>query len=243
MSARLFDIFDMRKRAEDKGQAPSGNHALLRLGGSLFLRLMINGVVPVLIYLLLHHLTHSQVLALTVAGAIPIGGIVLRMARKRRIELIGALAAAGFAGALVVAFAAKGNPLALKLYHSAILGAIGVTLLISVIGRRSFVLNALRRMASENPRLQSLLKKLSPGADGAQTFRVAAAIVAVTLLVEAATHTVLAFTVSTAAYLIIGRVAGWTIRGIGAITLVWYIRRVRTHHPVSSVNDERHAAE
>lgn len=231
--AQLFDVLKMQKTPEDKGQLSSRSHVLMRLAVSLLLKLMINGVVPILLYILLRRATDSQVLALAMAGTIPMSRIASRMIRKRRIEMIGALATAGFAGALVVSFAANCNPLVLKLYSSVITGAIGMTLLISAIGHRPFVVNTLTRLANENPRLQMVLDKLLPSSDDARTLRIATAIVAVTLLIEATAHAVLVLTVSTATYLVIGRITGWTIRGIGAFVLLWYLRRARIHHPVS----------
>lgn len=243
MSAQLFDNSDVKNRPEEIEPPSSDDHELLRLAASLSLKLIINGAVPVVVYLLLRYRTRSQLIALAAASAIPVSRMALRMMRKRRIEMTGALAAAGFVGALLLSFAGKGNPLVPKLYHSAIAGAIGITLLVSAIGRKPFVFDTLTRLARDNPKFRVMLDRLSRGVDSVQTVRIATMIVAATLLVEAATHATLALTVPTKTFLVAGHIAGWTIRCIGAAATLWYLRWTRTHHAVSSVDDRGHLPE
>lgn len=218
-------LSELEKKRLIPGNVRPRGAPLLR---SLLWKVAVNGLLPVAVFALISRHVPSQAIALALAGAIPVGRIVMQMIRKRRIDPIGAIAAGGFAGACLVSLLAKGNPLVLRLHGAAISGAIGTFLLLSAIGRRPMIFSVAVRLAGNDARFRALLDKLTPDTDGVRPLRTVTVIVGITLLIEALAHVAVALSASTRTYFILSRMVDWSIRGIGALTLIVYLKYLRS---------------
>ena len=188
------------------------------------IRLVINAVVPVLVYLLLRPHVHSDVTALIAGAAIPAAYTVGVFLWRRRLDPIGVIALACFGIGLLLVIATSGNELVFKLREEIWTGPLGLAFLISAAVRRPLLPVALqfatRRNAEFAPRLRS------PGARRITT--VSTVVIGVILVVHAVLLIALALTTSTTTFLAVSRPISWIVVGGGLASLVWWIRRQRS---------------
>ena len=189
--------------------------------------LVINAVVPVLVYLLIRPHLHSDTIALVIAAGIPVTYTAVILLWRRRLDPIGVIAIAGFAFGILLLVATGGNELAFKLREDIWTGPAGLACLISVAVRRPLLLLVLRPAARRNPDIAERLG--APGADRIVT--VSTLVIGVILVIHALVLIILALTASTATYLALSRPISWAIVGGGLAGLVWWIRRQHREGP------------
>jgi hypothetical protein len=211
---------------------PAGQHgdaAALTRRASLqaLIRLVINAVAPLLVYLLLRPHLHSDLTALIIGAAIPIvytGAVFLW---RRRIDPIGAIAIVCFGIGLLLVIATGGNELVFKLREDIWTGPLGLACLISVVVGRPLFMEALRLAARRNPQIAERIAR--PEARHITT--VVTCVIGVILLVHALVMVVLAETTSTATFLAVSKPITWGLVGGGLALLVWWIRSRPPHEP------------
>lgn len=164
-------------------------------------------LLPAVVYWLVRPHVGGDAAALAIGGAVPAAWTVLRLAGWRRVDPVALVGTVAFAAAAVVSVLTGGSSLPLKLHDAVVTGALGLACLVSV--------------AIRWPLLRLLGRRLgTPHALAAGT-----AIAGVTLVVHAAAHTLVALTLPTSSYVVVSRVVGLPIYAVGAVTLVWYLRR------------------
>lgn len=176
--------------------------------------LLLNGVVPLVAYLLLRPHVSSDAVALAIALAVPVVGTIGMFAWRRRVDVIGVAAVVAYGIALVVLVLSGGNAFVLKLQEAVVTGPLGLVLLGSVAFRRP-LLHVLLKLAG----------KELPGGGRAAT--VLTAILGTTMVLHAAALTVLALVLPTSGVLAVSRIVGIGIIGLGVLVLLSYRNRVR----------------
>lgn len=183
----------------------------------LILSLAINGLFPVILYTLVRPLVADEVAALAIAGAVPVMRIIILWTWRRRVDWIGVLAVLGFAIALAVSAISNGNSLLLKVHEQLLTGTIGLVLLASVVIQRPLLLPLLLALTGNDFEQSSALA-------GRKRISVVTATLGLVLLGNAASHIILALTLSTATFLAVSRPVTWAILG-GGMALLWWTRR------------------
>lgn len=178
------------------------------------MRLLITFVAPAVAYWLLVWQIHSEVLALTIAAAIPVTWTAFRLVRRRRVDPLGAWSIATFGVALLLMWLTHGDELVLKLREPVLTGLLGLVLLGSAAVRRPLgaaLLRRFTRMTTVDPRFATGMT-VAAGA---------------TLALHGAVRAVLALTLSTGAYLTVAHAAGLAVLAAGAGTMLWLRGRLR----------------
>ncbi len=179
--------------------------------------LVINAVIPLVLYLLLRPLFSDDDTLLAIAGAIPVARTVVVWATQRRVDWIGLYAALGFSIAVVVSVFSGGNTLLLELHEQLLMGTAGFVLLLSAIMNRPLLLPLLETFRPDAPKQSrnvGVYKRV-----GAMT-----AALGLVLLGNALAHLILALTLPTDAYLVVSRVVTFGLLG-GLIALAGWARR------------------
>ena len=195
-----------------------------QIRGKLILSLVINGLLPLVLYTLLRPLLASDAYALAIAGAIPAVRTMALWIGRRRFDLIGAYAVLGFAIALAVTAFLAGNAFLLKIHGSLVTGTIGLVLLISVVVRKP-LLEPLFQGFTRGAEGSSILERES--IDSASRQRIAQRIPIITTMIglaffgDALAHVILALTLPTATFLVLSRLATIVILGGGVASLSW----------------------
>lgn len=187
------------------------------------IRLIVNLAGPVLTYVLVRPHVHSDVTALLIGAAIPVGYTAGALLWRRRLDAIGVFAIACFAIGLLLVLVTGGNELAFKLREDIWTGPAGLACLISVAVRRPLFLLVLRFVARRHPQVgertgDPLTRRIAT---------VTTAGIGVILLVHALVMVALALTISTTTFLALSRPLSLAIVGGGLAALVWWIRRQR----------------
>jgi len=168
-------------------------------------------LAPVLAYGLVRPLVESDALALGIAGAIPVVYSIVLAVVRRRIDPIALVTAIGFSLACVVSVLAGGSSLPLKLHEAAITFALGLVMLVAVLIGRPLPVSRALRVPSATKAIESSLGALVGGF----------------LMLHALLHLVLAVSLSTSSYVVVGRIADWGTLAIGLLALSAYVRRLR----------------
>jgi hypothetical protein len=179
--------------------------------------LLVSWIVPIGAYELISPQVNNDLLALSISAAIPalitLGTFVFR----RKVNVIGLIAVAGFAIGLAVSVFTGGNELAIKLHEPVLTGVIGLVFLLSVaFGRPLFLL--IMRLRSRN-------QPVAPTPTTKRRANVLSALIGATLLVHAIVVTILAVTLSTGTFLAVYRPIGLPILAIGIGIMYLYGRR------------------
>ncbi|MGW5364935.1 VC0807 family protein [Actinopolymorpha pittospori] len=182
----------------------------------------LNGGVPLLLYALLRPHVSSDVTALAIAGAVPVVLTVAELAWRRRLDVFGVIAVAGFGVVLLLQLLSGGNALLLKLQDSVVTGPLGLLCLGSVAVRRPLHLLVLLLLATRKPELTAVLEDPARR----RTSMVFTALVGSTLFVHALAMLVLAVTLPTTTFLALSRPVGWAVLGIGVVCVYWYRKRL-----------------
>jgi hypothetical protein len=198
-----------------------------QIRGKLILSLVINGLLPLVLYALLRPLLASDAYALAIAGAIPAVRTMALWIGRRRIDWIGAYAVLGFAIALAVTVFLAGNAFLLKVHGSLLTGTIGLVLLISVAVRKP-LLEPLFQAFTRGAKGSRILER--EAIDSASRQRIAQRIPIMTTVIglaffgDALAHVILALTLPTATFLVLSRLATIVILGGGVASLSWMRR-------------------
>jgi hypothetical protein len=183
--------------------------------------LLIGLLLPVIAFVVLVGLLANATEALAITDAIPLLWVLGYGVRRRRIEPIGLTAAGLFAVALLLTIASGGSSLPLELHRAVFPGLAGIACLISLALSRPLLV----KLASARPgaTLETRPEPDTPGAHRSLT--TLTAIIGLTLVSDAAAQIILAFTISTAAFGVIARIASWVIVAAGLAACALYLRR------------------
>ncbi len=181
-------------------------------------------LAPLIGFVVLLHALGNATEALAVTDSIPMLWVLTYALWRRRIEPLGASAAALAAIALLLTIALGGSPLPLELHHAVFPGTVGLACLISFAARRPLLSIALARLAKSS---RDVAAERRPRVDAFIAHRALStltAVIGVTLLTDAAAQIVLALTVSPSTFGVVARVAGHLIVGVGLAICVVYLR-------------------
>ncbi|TDD80879.1 hypothetical protein E1293_19795 [Actinomadura darangshiensis] len=184
--------------------------------------LALNGVVPLLVYLLLRPHLPGDAAALAVAMAVPVACTVAVFAWRRRVDAIGAIAVVTFGIALIVVLLSGGDPFVLKLQEAVVTGPLALLFLASAAVRKPVLLVATRLLGKSGKTENALVEERRRQASTTLT-----AIMGGTFAVHAAALTVLALLLSTAQVLAVSRLVGLSILGAGLLVVLTYRARLQ----------------
>ena len=180
-------------------------------------RLVLNFVFAPLAYTLVRPHVGGDAVALAIAGTLPTAWTIAFLVLRGRFDPIGALAVVSFGAALLISVLTGGSSFPLKLQGESLLaGVIGFVFLVSV--------------AVQRPILPMVLRLLGRGGPmGSRASSTVTALIGATLLIAAVTHLVLALALPTSTYLVVSRMVGLIIYGIGGATLLAYRHKLQAH--------------
>ncbi|MBB4684844.1 VC0807 family protein [Amycolatopsis jiangsuensis] len=184
--------------------------------------LVVNAVVPLVLYLLLRS-SIGEVPALAIGATIPLLVTVGEFAVRRRIDPVGVVVVAGFAVLLVVLALSGGSELVLKLRDTLLTGPIGLVFLGSALIRKP-LLAALVRFATRNGAGQQ--SRLT-GAAQQRALTVQTVLIGSMLVVHALTILTLALLLPTATFLAVGQPAGWAVIALGLLASFAHRKQAR----------------
>ncbi|GAA4506049.1 hypothetical protein GCM10023191_062650 [Actinoallomurus oryzae] len=199
--------------------APTGGGRLRAVLPSVAL----NGVVPLLVYLLARPYLPGDAVALALAMAVPVVCTVGAFAWRRRVDAIGAIAVVAYGVALIVVLLSGGDPFVLKLQEAVVTGPLGLVFLLSAAMRRPILLLAARLANRRGSPASAEVERRRRHASTVLT-----AIMGGTLVVHASALTVLALVLSTTETLALSRLVGLAILGLGLAVLLWYRARLQS---------------
>ena len=111
--------------------------------------ILINGAVPLAIYLILKHYNYSDLMALSASVLFPVIGSVMRIVRQRKLDLIAAIALMGIVVSIIAVFLG-GDPKILLIRESFITGALGIACFVSLLFPRPLMFYFGRYFATAN---------------------------------------------------------------------------------------------
>jgi hypothetical protein len=187
------------------------------------IRLLAGLLLPLIAFVVLVGSLATATEALAITDAIPLLWVLAYGARRRRIEPIGLTSAGVFAVALLLTIASGGSSLPLELHRAVFPGLAGMACLISLALRRPL----LSKLAGARPGATAETRP-EPDTPGARrSLTTLTAIIGLTLLADAAAQIILAFTISTATFGVVARIASWVIIATGLAACALYLRRLR----------------
>jgi hypothetical protein len=186
------------------------------------LTIVLNIVVPFVVYALVRPRVGSDALALAIGASIPVAVTAVGFVVRRRLDPVGVAAILSAAVAFIVLLLTGDNPLALKLQDALITGPLGLVGLVSVLVRRPLLEYVRRLTAARGQRAPSALR----GAALQHAMSVLTALIGGTLLAHAVLMVVLALTMSTTTFLGVGRAAGWVLIAAGLLAVFVYRKRM-----------------
>lgn len=192
--------------------------------------LVLNAVLPLLVYQLLRSAVGSDVVALGIGAAIPVLVTAVEFVWRRRVDPIGVVAIVAFALVLVVLALTGGDPLILELHDAVLTGPLGLVFLGSVAVRKPLLLVVRRLLAARSTQSPNTLST----ADERAALSTLTALIGVILLVHALLILVLALTLPIPTFLAVGRPIGWVVIALGLLTVLRYRTRLRAraaHQP------------
>lgn len=189
--------------------APTGRPPVRQLVSSL----VVNLVVPVVGYFLLRPHVSGDTLALGLVAAIPVVRTLAVLVWRRRVDLIGVLAAIGLALAVLISLFSGGGSLPIKFNEAMLTGVLGAACLISVAVGKPLHMLLMKPPAGQPLPPQAL-----------QTSRFVTLVMGVTFLLHATVHVVFALTLSTGSFLIASRVVGWIVILLGGGVVYLYVQ-------------------
>lgn len=180
------------------------NQHLRQAKKKIILSLVVNLVVPWILYTLLHSILNNDTILLVITTSIPIIRTVSLWIWRHQTDWIGVIGAFSFAIALIVSMLYEGNPLPLKLIHPIIFGVIGLAFLIPVIIGKPLlfiIVKALRRIDNEeNFNSNNILYK---------KFTIMTVLFGGISLTGSIIHIAMALTVSTSTFIIMSQVVSF----------------------------------
>jgi hypothetical protein len=175
------------------------------------LRVLAVPAVSVIVYFAVRPAVGSDTAGLAIAGAVPAAYAIAAVLLTRRAELWAAATAAGYALGCLASLLAAGSSLPLKLHEAAVTFLLGVVLLGAALARRPLPVSRVLKVPRADRTTDTALSVMTGGF----------------LVLHALLNLALALTLSTAAYLTVGRVVSWATLAAGALCLHGYLRRLR----------------
>lgn len=186
-------------------------------------RVAVNAGLPLVVFAVVRPHVGSDVLALAIAGGVPLLGTLATFVLRRRLDVIGAVALVGFGLALVISALSGGNRIVLELQDSLVTGPVGLLLLASAAVGRPLHLVLMRVLAARDPRMR---RDLSDPARR-RTSTILTVLLGSTLAAHAGVLLVLALTVPTGAFLALSRPVGLAVLAVGVGAMWWCRTRLR----------------
>jgi hypothetical protein len=193
-----------------------------RAGLGVLAGLVINFVVPLLAYYLIHSHVGSSALALTLAGSIPVGYTLVMLAVRRRLDPLGVVSVASFGIGVLISWASGGNALALELQDPELTGLIGIACLVSVIIGRPLHPVILRLLGRGNARYNEIAARAQR-----RTSMVTTTIIGLAFTAHAVAIAVLALTQPTSTFVALQHPVGLPFLGLGVAGLFCYRNRLQ----------------
>jgi hypothetical protein len=181
-------------------------------------------LAPLIGFVVLLHALGNPTEALAITDSIPMLWLLAYALWRRRIEPVGASAAALSTIALLLTIALGGSPLPLELHHAVFPATVGLACLISLAARRPLLSIGLARLAKSKHHVATESRPKLDAFIAHGALSTLSAVIGVTLLTDAAAQIVLALTVSTSTFGVVARVAGHLIVGVGLAICVLYLR-------------------
>src|SRR4051812_13525320 len=113
--------------------------------------IVLNAVVPVVVYALVRPYFTDDVTALIIAGAIPLAVTVVGFVLRRKVDVVGVISVAGFVVAVAAQLLTGGDGLIVKVQGVIITGPIGVLFLLPALVGRPLVGVIFQFLARRNP--------------------------------------------------------------------------------------------
>lgn len=181
-------------------------------------------LAPLALYVVLRHLTGSPIEALALTEVIPAAWLVLVAIARRRVDAIGVVSTASVAIALAIYGLSGGDVIALKLRHGVVPGAVGIIALASLaLGRPLLLVVAQRRAELDAGHRAEIEAKLAQP-DRRRALVVLTLLLSVFFTLDGAVQIMLAFIVSTDAYVPDSTAAHLVVLGGGVAVMAWYFQ-------------------
>lgn len=186
-------------------------------------RVAVNAGLPLAVFAVVRPHVHSDVLALAIAGGVPLLGTLATFVLRRRLDVVGAVALVGFCVAVAISALSGGNRIVLELQDSLVTGPLGLVLLGSAAVGRPLHLVLLRILAARDPRLRGA------ASDPARrrTSTIFTVLLGATLTAHAGVLLILALSVPTGTFLALSRPVGLAVLAVGVGAMWWYRSRLR----------------
>lgn len=193
-------------------------------------QLLFSGALPVLVYALLRPHVSSDAIALSAVTVFPFAQIGWDRVRHGRSDPVSLLILAALVVGVVGALTLHGSTLLLKIRESAFTGLFGLTCLGSLLTRRPLMFTMAKAFASEgDPVTSAAFDQRWQLPTVPRRFRLVTLVWGVGLVVETALRVVLALSLSTGIFLVVGQLVGLLVLA-GLITYsVVATRRAETY--------------
>ncbi|MEO8953439.1 MAG: VC0807 family protein [Ktedonobacteraceae bacterium] len=187
--------------------------------------ILINGAVPLAIYLILKHYNYSDLIALSASVLFPVIGSVISIVRQHTLDLIAAIALVGIAVSIIAVFLG-GDPKLLLIRESFVTGALGIACFVSLLFPRPLMFYFGRYFATANdPTKRAKYNELWRYPYFRFVNRVITVVWGVSYAGEFILRVILVYTLPTAVVLAVSPII---LGGITILTIVWtfaYARR------------------
>jgi hypothetical protein len=213
-----------RPTAQRSGGAQPGTRGLPgRRSLTALASLVINFVVPLLAYYLIHSYVGSSAMALALAGSIPVAYTLVMLTVRRRLDPVGVVSVVSFGIGALVSWASGGNTLALELQDPALTGLIGIACLVSVVIGRPLHPVILRLLGHGNARYAD-----TAAHSHRRTSMVTTTIIGLAFTGHAAAVGALALTEPTSTFVALQHPVGLPFYALGIAALFFYRNRLQT---------------
>jgi intracellular septation protein A len=200
--------------------------ALRQNAGGVIVELLVNLVLPVIIYSYARG-PLGDVKALLISSAPPIVWSAIQLAQKRRLDAVSLLVLTGIALSLL-AFIGGGSVRFLQLRENLVTGLIGLVFLGSaVIGKPLIYQLARANMRRKSAEDAESFERLKTNAMFRRTMTLMTVVWGVGLIAQTAVACVLVFALSIRDYLIVSPIIGYGTMGALALWTFWYSKRAR----------------
>src|SRR5713101_181338 len=186
--------------------------------------IIINGAIPLAIYLILKHYNYSELVALSASVLFPVIGSVISIVRQRTLDLIAALALLGIAISIIAVFLG-GDPKLLLIRESFLTGALGVACFVSLLLPRPLMFYFGRYFATgNNPARRVQYNRLWQYPRFRFVNRIITIVWGVAYIGEFILRAIMAYTLPIP---IVLAISPFILGGITIVTIVWTIAYAR----------------
>lgn len=187
---------------------------------NLQISLIINIIVPVVLYTVLRYFHISNFVSLALSAAIPTLDSILTWITQKRIDWIGAYTVLGFVLQLVVSGLISDNTIVIKANDLLTSVPLGVVFIVSALMSKPLLLPLRQAVLSSisNPKTQQLASQAS----SQRQMVIASFIIGSALLLHALVILILAITLPTTTFLVVSKAITWgaILLGIGIVKLI-----------------------